>query len=87
MNECHQLSTLITFDEVYLSLVTIFHEEAKETFKYLIRNTVATTSKGKIRMLSNLLVSSTSQVIPPTAAKGESCLSLHLCKKDYRLLT
>ena len=47
MNECHQLSTLITFDEVYLSLVTIFHEEAKETFKYLIRITVATMSKKK----------------------------------------
>ena len=38
-------------------------------------------------MLSNLLISFTSQVIPPTAAKGKSCLSLQSRKKTYRLLT
>ena len=34
MNENHLLTTLVTFAKVYLSLVTIFHEEAKETFEY-----------------------------------------------------
>ena len=38
-------------------------------------------------MLSNLLSSFTSQVIPPTAVNSKSCLSLHSCKKDYRSLT
>ena len=38
-------------------------------------------------MLSNLLSSFTSQVIPPTAVNGKSCLSLHSCKRDYRSLT
>ena len=38
-------------------------------------------------MLSNLLSSFTSQVIPPTAVNGKSCLSLHSHKKDYRSLT
>src|SRR5574337_742148 len=37
-------------------------------------------------MLSNLLTSFTSQVIPPTTVNGKSCLSLHSCKKDYRSL-
>ena len=81
---------LITFAKVYLSLVIIFCEEAKETFKYkyLIRITAPiTTSKKKFRMLSNLLASFTSQVIPPTAAKGKSCLSLQSCKNDYQSLT
>ena len=79
---------LITFATVYLSLVIIFCEEAKETFKYLIRITAPiTTSKKKFRMLSNLLASFTSQVIPPTAAKGKSCLSLQSRKNDYQSLT
>ena len=38
-------------------------------------------------MLSNLLASFTSQVIPPTTVNGKSCLSLHSCKNDYRSLT
>jgi hypothetical protein len=38
---------LITFAKVYLSLVTIFREEAKETFKYLIRITAPITTKKK----------------------------------------
>ena len=38
-------------------------------------------------MLSNLLASFTSQVIPPTTVNGKSCLSLHSRKKDYRSLT
>ena len=78
---------LITFAKIYLSLVIIFREEDKETFKYLIRITAPITSKKKIRMLSNLLASFTSQVIPPTTAKGRSCLSLQSRKKDYRSLT
>ena len=38
-------------------------------------------------MLSNLLASFTSQVIPPTTANGKSCLSIHSYKKDCRSLT
>ena len=38
-------------------------------------------------MLSNLLASFTSQVIPPTTVNGKSCLNLHSSKKDYRSLT
>ena len=36
---------LITFAKVYLSLVIIFHEEAKETFKFLIRITAPITGE------------------------------------------
>ena len=38
-------------------------------------------------MLSSQLTSFTSQVIPPTAANGKSCLSLHSRKEDYRSIT
>jgi hypothetical protein len=38
---------LITFAKVSLSLVTIFREEAKETFKYLIRITAPITTRKK----------------------------------------